>query len=270
MKKYILKLTSLFLFAAVLTSCDEDKVIYKVDGGQSLVAFNEDGGNLPAYSDQEYTLEIPVGSTVRTSYDRKIELTVNDQFTTALPSEYTIDESSLVIPANEFVGTVKIKANYSLLPDLGQKVLALNLVSVQDADVINPDKNLFSVYLYRACPKDIALKYNGAVTGSVGGSTAPFTVTLTKVTTADNTWKADNFWGNFVSGATGQNYDNRYPYPGTIKINCDNTVTVVGTGTVGTGGSGTYNPTTGTITYSLNQGLFTSSFTADITLTVAQ
>ena len=273
MKKYFLKITSLFLFVAVLTSCDEDKVFYDTNNGQSLVGFNTDRGNLPTYAadaGSDFILEFEVGSSVKVNHDRTFAIAVNDQFTTAIPSQYALQQTTFVIPANEFVGTVKIKGNYDALPTLGQTTVTYDLVSVDGADVINPDSNTFTVTIYRACPIEIPLAYTGLVVGSVGAGAPQFDVTFTAVSGADNTWRATNLWGNFVTAATGTNYDGQYPYPGTVKINCDNTVTVVGTGSVGNGGKGTYNPTTKVINISLNQSLFTGSFTADIELTPKQ
>ena len=273
MKKYLLKLTSLCLFVGVLSSCEQEKIIYDVNNGQSFVGFNIVSASLPTYSADsgtDFTLEVEVGATTKANHDRTIAIAINDKFTTALPTEYTIDQASLVIPANKFVGTIKITGNYANLPASGQKLITLDLVSVQDADVINPDKKSFTVYLYRACPVSIPLNYTG-VSSYSSYTSQPFDVVFTPVVGVDNSWKADNLWGNFVAALTGSSKDEgKSPYPGSIKINCDNTVTVTGTGASGDGGTGTFNPTTKVITFSLNQTVFSNPFTASVKLTPKQ
>ena len=155
MKKYFFKVASILLFVATLTSCEDDKIIYPVDNGQSLVGFTTFSGNAPAFEDPalKFTYELEVGSTNRVDYDRAVALTINQELTNALPSQYTIEDAQYVIPAGEFTTKIKIVGHYNALPANGTKVnLVFDLVSVQDSDIVDAQKTRFTVLLFRACP----------------------------------------------------------------------------------------------------------------------
>ncbi|AWH85194.1 hypothetical protein HYN59_08695 [Flavobacterium album] len=270
MKKYLSKIVVFALLVGVLSSCEEDKIVYKGDG-QSLVGFNTAAGNLKTYDPQESTnpseIIVEVGSTKKVNYDRTVQVVINDELTDALPSQYTIDQSTFVIPAGEFTAKIKITGHYDALTDIKQ-TLTLDLISVQDQDIFDAKRARYTVSIYRVCPRDIPLTYTGYVTGEVGGATEEFTVTF--VPTADAaTYNVANLWGNFVSGATGSNYDGQYPYPAKLVINCDNTVDITpdSNSQVATDGSdGTFDPDTNEFQLSLTQDLFSDPFTADIYL----
>jgi hypothetical protein len=154
MKKYFFKITTLLLFVAALTSCEDDKVIYDVDNGQSLVGFNTFSANVPAFDDTEpvYVYELEVGTTNKVNYDRKVVLAINTNLTTANPSQYSIDESTSVIRAGEYTSKIRIVGNFEALPAVEKKQLVFDLVSVQDSDVVNTQNSRFTIYLFRACP----------------------------------------------------------------------------------------------------------------------
>jgi hypothetical protein len=154
MKKYFLKIATLLVFVTALTSCEDDKVIYNVDNGQSLVGFNTFSANVPAFdsTEPEYVYELEVGTTNKVNYDRKVVLAVNNELTNATPGQYSIDESTSVIRAGEFTTKLRIIGNYNALPVTGRVQLVFDLVSVQDSDVVNNQNTRFTVYLFRACP----------------------------------------------------------------------------------------------------------------------
>jgi len=154
MKKYF-KITSLFLFAALVSSCgDESKDILDVDSNKALVSFVNVESNLPAFEEAglEYTLEVEVGVTNRVNYDRVVTLAINEELTTATPDQYTIDQSSLVIPAGQFVSKIKIKAFYDQIAPLTNETLVFDIVSVQDMTNINPLASRTTINLFQACP----------------------------------------------------------------------------------------------------------------------
>lgn len=94
--------------------------------------------------------------------------------------------------------------------------------------------------------------------------------TTTLTPTADsNVFLVDTCWGaNFVADATGNAaLQGQYLYSGTLTINADNSITIVGDEAWGPGGTGAYDPCSNMITYSLVQGLFSGDFTVDVTLT---
>jgi len=113
------------------------------------------------------------------------------------------------------------------------------------------------------CPTEVSGSY--AATGAaLGGNPPDFTMTTTPVAGSDNSWDIDTVWGpNFVGWATGDDgFNGRFLYPGTLTINADRSVDF--TGTRGTG-TGTYDPCSDTFTLTVNQNLFTTSFTVDVT-----
>ena len=101
-------------------------------------------------------------------------------------------------------------------------------------------------------------------TSLVSENTHTFTPTGTP-----NQYAVDSCWGSsFVADATGNPaYQGLFVYPGTLTINSDMTVTVVGGAGYATGGTGTYDPCSNVITLSLTQALFSSPFTVEVILT---
>lgn len=110
--------------------------------------------------------------------------------------------------------------------------------------------------------------YTSTVT-ALNGTRPSHTATLTPI--SGNTYAIDSAWGpNLVATLTGNaSLQGQYLYAGTLTINSDFTVTIVGSpsSTWATGGSGTYNPCTNVITYVLTQALFTNPFTTTVVLT---
>lgn len=278
MKNTVIKLLSVFAFAVAFTSCEQDKIVYNVDGGQSLVGFNSSSVSLLAFTDAERpagydnSTTIEVGSTKRSNVDRSYTVTINDEFTTAVPAQYQVN-STYKIPAGEFLGTIKVTGFYDALPsDWSSTILVLDLEEVSETPepIYNPEKKRMVVTLSRGCIQTPAAKYTGYITSSVGGGAAPFDVNLTPVAGVFNTWNADNLWGDLVAAATNNSaYAGRYPYSAQIKINCNNSVNVYGTldYTTVDGNSGTYRPATKEMSLSFGQALFSSpTFTTTVDL----
>ena len=113
--------------------------------------------------------------------------------------------------------------------------------------------------------------YTSTVT-ALGSQTPSHTATLTPVPGTTNQYSIDSAWGpNFVATLTGNpTYQGQFLYAGTLTINSDFSVTIVGvpTSTWATGGTGTYDPCTNLISYTLTQTLFTgNAFTTSVVLT---
>lgn len=105
------------------------------------------------------------------------------------------------------------------------------------------------------------------VTGSpsaFGAQSPVFETTLTAE--GDNVYSVGSLWGpNWVAWATGvADYAGAFPYPGTITINPDYTVTVESEAGYALGGDGTYDPCTGTFDLSIVTSLFDSSATEEV------
>ncbi len=160
MKKYI---SLLFVTFLAFTSCEEDLVVFDTENGQSVATFANTTATLPVPEDGAvYDLNVEV--TTISDVDRSIVVEVDDS-TTALPAEYTIDNSSLVIPAGQFVGTIRIQGNFNEIPDLTTTTLVLNLSSVAGGDVSN-FRSTFSMDMFKQCPSELAGTYNVLSTGA--------------------------------------------------------------------------------------------------------
>jgi hypothetical protein len=265
MKNYFLKITALVLFTGAMVSCDEDKIVYNVDNGQSLVGFVESDAEIPAMpaDETEFVYEIEVGTTNRVNYDRTVTLSINEEATTALPSDYTIDApATWVIPAGQFTSKIKVKTNYDAI-GTNEKLLVFDLVSVQDQNNVDPFKTRIALTLYRWCPKEIAAAYVGSViTSGLEGDSYDV---VPAATGNLNEYIVKNMWGDLVATATGSaQYKGQYPYNASFKIKCDNTVVVTGISNYASGGTGTFDEATKRINLTLNQGVFQDAFTVSV------
>ena len=123
---------NIFLFIALaflgFTSCNDPSAeVYDPADGQ--IAYFTGGTTMDYYvqdiPNSETTLE--VGVTVASNVDRTIALSV-DESSTAKENEYTIDNASLFIPANKYVGYIKVKfGSYDIYSQTVPSVLVLNL-----------------------------------------------------------------------------------------------------------------------------------------------
>lgn len=196
MKKLISKVVALVLFSGMLTACGEqDNVQLDVDSAQSVVGFNTLSSNLPAWAPElpQYTLEVIVGATNRVNYDREVVIDINEELTDALPAEYTIDQSSLVIPAGDFVAKIKIRAFYNEIPPLVKHKLVFDLVSVEGQDILLTDKNRHVVSLFRACPIERD-NFTGTYEAIEDGDTANSYYVESTPGTAANELLLSNVW----------------------------------------------------------------------------
>ena len=132
MKNNILKLTLALFVAFTYTSCEEDLIVYDVDGGQTGLSFAR-GAQTIEFCAGSGT--VTVESTTRSSSDRTITVNINSELTTAMSAEYTV-ANSVTIPAGEFIGTTVVDVDFSAIPEGESRVLALDLVA-PDGSVIN-------------------------------------------------------------------------------------------------------------------------------------
>ena len=148
---------NIFLFIALaflgFASCnDPNAEVYDPADGQ-IAYFT--GGTAKDY----YVLQdipnpetiIEVGVTVASNEDRTIAVSVDDS-STAEENEYTIDNASLFIPANKYVGYIKVKfGSYDIYSQTVPSVLVLNLDDVSGAVVANFD-NKYTLNIFQFTP----------------------------------------------------------------------------------------------------------------------
>ncbi len=155
MKKHIAKIAAVVFFTGLMVSCGEqDNVQLDADNNNPLVGFVNLDSALPAWDPSlpQATAEVIVGVTNRVNYDRAITIDINEARTTALPAEYNIDPTSLVIPAGETVGKIRVTANFNQVMPLVKHFLVLDLIGVEDTDNINIAARRHSVMIFQACP----------------------------------------------------------------------------------------------------------------------
>ncbi|MGO4708825.1 hypothetical protein AB4Y90_06835 [Chryseobacterium sp. 2TAF14] len=264
------KIFSIFLLASLflaINSCkDAEEAIYE---GESLLHFDKIEQN--AYvrlstGNADYLVTYGVLKNVTSNHN--VELVFEPAKSTAvLGTDFTIVEGTDVLSAGTAVGDFKINVKESAAT-AGKKAVftlkssSLGMASFDQEVVVN-----FNL----ACPIDsntFPLVYNVDVYAF--NEYAPsHQQTLIPVAGTDNQFRINSSWGpSFVAWATNNpSYNNQYLYPGTITINCTNVIFTSGATSTGPGGSGTYNPSTGVIEFTVTQSLFTSPFDTTCTFT---
>ncbi len=147
---------NIFLFIALaflgFTSCNDPSAeVYDPADGQ--IAYYTGGTTKDYYvqdiPNSETTIE--VGVTVASNVDRTIAVSV-DESSTATTDQYIIDNTSLFIPANKYVGYIKVKlGTYTNYSQTVPSILVLNLDEVGGAVVAGYD-NQFTLNLYQYTP----------------------------------------------------------------------------------------------------------------------
>lgn len=198
MKNVINKVLFFILAAVLFASCDKNDIvtydgpaIASFTGGKSVNAFVKDG--------EDGSFQIEVGVTSVSNVDRTYNVVV-DPSSTATPDQYTI-ESTVVIPANEYLGYVTVTPNFENASTTGS-TLVLNLQSDGSGEVGFQDT--FTANIFKQCDSDLAGTYSVLTSGQStdGAAAAPvvdlaYTVTLTK--TGEITYSvSDIFAGIYI------------------------------------------------------------------------
>jgi|GEM_PF-2545261 len=146
MKAKIIVILTLFI-SVLMTSCDEDVLVFDDVNGQTLAKFTATSASLPTPEEgASTTLNVQVTTVAQT--DRTIEVDV-DESSTASSDQYVI--SDLVIPAGEYQGTITISSNFDALPESGSTYLVLNLGGVGNSDT-TVENGVYNLELFRKCP----------------------------------------------------------------------------------------------------------------------
>jgi hypothetical protein len=157
MKKYFLKFTVFVLVVGLFSNCQEDKIMYK--GTPALAAFVSDKADLAVLETVVSTVKIGVEISTISSVDRTIAVTI-DPKSTALATQYQMEVTTLVVPANSYLGEIVVTGKFAGLV-VGQSVkLILNLTSVGDAN-IEANSKTFTLSIFKSCPLTDASKFNG-------------------------------------------------------------------------------------------------------------
>lgn len=106
MKKNIYKSGLLLLMAAgLLTSCEEDKVVY---GGSDFITLDQANETALTFNETDGTKNIPVLLTMPLKTDLTINFTVSSE-TAIVGEDYNLLTPTLVIPAGETTGNIQLQ-----------------------------------------------------------------------------------------------------------------------------------------------------------------
>jgi len=151
MKNFLLKFSLMLLLVTTLSSCDEDVVIWDNVNGASITSLRTGILELPVYEEGESFVDVIVDVTTVSDVDRAITINVEAN-TTATSAMYTIDQTTLVIPAGSYNGVIRVNAGAFTDIPFGQTLkLFLSLTSVSDAELVVA-KSKVTVNIYRFCP----------------------------------------------------------------------------------------------------------------------
>lgn len=148
--KKILSTVSLIAATVFFVACDYENKKFDVDGGQTAFQFTSATANF-GVSPTDFTLNVGVGVTTRSSSARTYTVAVDSELTTAPAGSFSINTSSLVIPANSFNSTFEFVADFDLLPESGNVRVVLVLTPSGGASVMT-GRERFTITLFRSCP----------------------------------------------------------------------------------------------------------------------
>lgn len=121
--KNIFKYLLISILAISLASCEEDLITYTGGGDAPAISFDSESYNVGVC---EPTIPITVEVTKASNEDRTINFSIDSEFTTALDEEYSVN-TSVTIPAGEFVGSTDITVDFAAIPDGASRELVLDL-----------------------------------------------------------------------------------------------------------------------------------------------
>lgn len=164
----------LFLFSAILTSCEPERVIYDNVSGQSYLKFEETLVDLPVPRTGEETISIPISvSTISTS-ERRVSVSIVEEETSLDAANYSFSEA--VIPANSYIGTLEVTGTNA---DLAIGEVETVTFQIEDLSVgdFNASPETVTVRAFLSCPYD-PLEFVGTYLATREG-TEDYEVTVT-------------------------------------------------------------------------------------------
>ncbi|AWG23766.1 hypothetical protein [Flavobacterium kingsejongi] len=145
-----IKLFLILSLLALFTGCDEDQVIFDNQNGFAQSAFGAVGQNYGVFDDGSRVAEVRVDVTTVSSVDRTIAVSVNAAKSTATPAMYTIESTSLFVPAGANNGYIKVTGHYDAIPAFQIFRLVLDLTDVAGTHV-DPALSEHTIILQQAC-----------------------------------------------------------------------------------------------------------------------
>ncbi len=243
MKKYlILFLAGVALF---LQGCSNDDDFTP----PNYVTFEANELSFTVNQNSSESFDVTVYTANETSSDRTFTVMV-DEASSINSEDYSVP-ATVTVPANSNEGTLTLEITDNTIADAGE-TLVLAFEGKEGLFLGEP----LTINVLKLCEfTSLAPSYSGSPS-AFGANATPFQAVLTPV--GDKVFSVASLWGpDFIAWATGDpSYAGAFVYSGTITLNDDNTLTIDSQDSFMLGGSGTYNPCTGTFNYTLETSLF--------------
>lgn len=159
MKNIIFKISFLIVGVLMFSSCEKNEIPQiDVQNARAIAGFGGVANQTAVFDpSQDTQTTFTVGVSTLSSTDRRVQIRVADA-STLDPSFYTISTLTPVIPAGAFTTDVVVTTNGNLGVPPGGSALVLELVSVEDAEILDGSTQTLNVNLEVKCPSvDLAL-----------------------------------------------------------------------------------------------------------------
>src|SRR5690554_4599810 len=257
MKNIIRSFLTPLMLVVFLVSCNEDNSNFSHDKESGWVQYIDSDDLQIIYGGvDEISIPVRLFTAVNSGLAVNYEITaVEGDFSQIISSS----TGSFDIEKGDLISDLVIPISNSGLSS--KVVFDVKLVSTNRNNVVagleneRPITKRVSVCLISVAPSYTGVAYESGVEGPT------FTATLTEVAGEEMTFSIDTAWGPaLVAWLAGQpSLEGQYLYSGTLTVNtATGIVTVAGDDDWAHGGTGLIDACSGVITYTLNQGVFSS------------
>lgn len=187
MKNIFYKLSFICLLTVAFVSCEEDRIIYDGPTEAGRWLFQENQADIVGTNESTIVNDtIYVGVTTTSDVDRNIPLIV-EQVSTAGDDLYTIVQSSLFVPAGEYVGEVIVTINFDNLPEGANQTLVLSLDEEQ-VPLLDITQNFMVINIYVSCATESLSGTHTYSTYNMGQGTGSGTNPVPNTAQGSVTW----------------------------------------------------------------------------------
>lgn len=141
----------LLLISFLLVSCEqnEENINTIFDGSQSLVAFNNASSDLPVIINGTGSVSVTIDISTAASTDRTINITVDEDNSTALTENYSLESSTITIPANSYQATVVVNGVDNTI-ETTPETIVLNIATTSFDSVL--ENTVHTINMFQVCP----------------------------------------------------------------------------------------------------------------------
>jgi hypothetical protein len=145
MKKIVFKIA--VVMTILLTACESNEPIYDNINGQTLVKFANLAANLEINIDDVGFADIGVEVSTVSTADRTFGVTIDVDNTDAVQGSYSVP-GTVTVPANSYLGTLRLDGTDVAGVDTTPKTLTLTLEPVNNVAIGSP----IVISVYQVCP----------------------------------------------------------------------------------------------------------------------